>query len=99
MTLDEYQMLIKIMQKRGQRKEEPLDDVLITAGPALLKASVIMLLQENVFTPKEFMNELSATYNLSINPQEIEYLLDLPTGTLIPPKVIDFSTLQIKQGK
>ena len=99
MTLDEYQMLIKIMQKRGQRKEEPLDDVLITAGPALLKASVIMLLQENVFTPKEFMNELSATYNLSINPQEIEYLLDLPTGTLIPPKVIDFSTLQIKRRK
>lgn len=99
MTMEEYQTLIKIMQKRGQRKEEPLDDVLITAGPALLKTSVIMLLQENVFTPKEFMDELSVDYKLSIKPQEVEYLLDLPAGTLAPPKVINFSTLQIKQGK
>lgn len=99
MTMEEYQTLIKIMQKRGQRKEEPLDDVLITAGPALLKTSVVMLLQENVFTSKEFMDELSTDYNLSIRPQEVEYLLDLPAGTLIPPKVINFSTLQIKQSK
>ena len=99
MTMEEYQMLIKIMQKRGQRREEPLDDVLITAGPALLKTSVVMLLQESVFTPKEFMEELSNNYDLSIKPQEVEYLLDLPAGTLIPPKVINFSALQIKQGK
>lgn len=99
MTIEEYQTLIKIMQKRGQRKEEPLDDVLITASPALLKTSVVMLLQENVFTPKEFMDELSTNYDLSIRPQEVEYLLDLPAGTLIPPKVINFSKLQIKQGK
>ena len=99
MTMEEYQMLIKIMQKRGQRKEEPLDDVLITAGPALLKTSVVMLLQENVFTPKEFMDELSSNYDLSIKPQEVEYLLDLPTGTLVPPKVINLSALQIKQSK
>lgn len=55
-TKEEYQALIRIMQRRGQRKEEPLDDVLITAAPALLKASVMMLLQENVFTAKEFMD-------------------------------------------
>lgn len=99
MTIEEYQMLIKIMQRRGQRREEPLDDVLITAGPSLLKTSVVMLLQENVFTPKEFMDELSTNYDLSIVPQEVEYLLDLPAGTLIPPKVINFSALQIKQSK
>lgn len=99
MTMEEYQTLIKIMQKRGQRKEEPLDDVLITAGPALLKTSVVMLLQENVFTPKEFMDELSGNYDLSIRPREVEYLLDLPTGTLIPAKVIHFPVMQIKQGK
>ena len=96
MTIDEYQTLIKIMQKRGQRKEEPLDDVLITASPALLKTSVVMLLQENVFTPKEFMNELSINFELSINPEEVEYLLDLPAGTLVPPKIIKLS---IKQSK
>ena len=98
-TKEDYQTLIRIMQRRGQRKEEPLDDMLITAAPALLKASVMMLLQENVFTPKEFMDELSLEYGLSIEPIEVEYLLDLPTGTLAVPKIIDFKTLQIKRTK
>lgn len=97
MTMDEYQSLIRIMQRRGQRKEEPLDDVLITASPALLRTSVVMLLQENVFTPKEFMNELSQSYGLSINPLEVEYLLDLPVGTLSSSQIIDIKTLQIKK--
>ena len=34
-TTEEYQKLIRIMQRRGLRKEEPLDDVLITASPQL----------------------------------------------------------------
>ena len=38
---EEYQALIRIMQRRGQRKEEPLDDVLITAAPALFMISAI----------------------------------------------------------
>ena len=95
---EEYIMLVCQMQKRGQRKEEPLDDVLITASPALLKTSVIMLLQENVFTPKEFMDELSKTYDLTIYPSEIEFLLDLPKGTLTPKRLIYFNnSLQIKK--
>lgn len=99
MSMEEYQSLIRIMQRRGQRKEEPLDDVLITASPTLMKTSVMMLLQENVFTKEEFMTELSDNYDLSINPSEIEYLLDLPIGTLSPSKVIDFTALQIKRNK
>ena len=87
------------MQRRGLRKEEPLDDVLVTASPALLKTSVMMLLQENVFTPEEFMVELADNYDLSINPSEIEYLLDLPIGTLSPSKIIDITSLQLKQNK
>ena len=97
-TTDEYQNLIRMMQRRGQRKEEPLDDVLTTASPALLKTSVIMLLQESVFTPIEFMNELACSYELSINAAEVEYLLDLPAGTLAIPKIIEFSSLQIKRN-
>lgn len=95
-SAEEYQNLIRIMQRRGQRKEEPLDDILITASPSLLKTSVMMLLQEEVFTPKEFMQELSNNYELSINAQEVEYLLDLPSGTLAFPQIIDFK-LQIKR--
>ena len=86
------------MQRRGLRKEEPLDDILITASPAMLKTSVIMLLQESVFSPKEFMDELSRSYGLSINATEVEYLLDLPAGTLAVPRIIEFSSLQIKRN-
>lgn len=95
---EQYVILVRQMQKRGQRKEEPLDDILITATPALLKTSVIMLLNERVFTPNEFMAELSKEYGLSIYPEEIEYLLDLPSGTLTPSRIINFNQpLQFKK--
>ncbi len=97
MSSEDYRSLIIQMQKRGQRKEEPLDNTLFTAAPTLLKASVLMLLQENVFTPTEFMEELSCVYGLSINAEEVEYLLDLPAGTLAIPKIIDFTSLQIRR--
>lgn len=98
-SMDEYQSIICTLQRRGLRKDEPLDDVLLTAAPALLKTAVIMLLNENVFAPKEFMDELSFSYSLSLTPEEIEYLLDLPKGTLVPPKILKFPDLQIKNRK
>ena len=94
-----YQDMIRVMQRRGIRKEEPLDDVLITAGPALLKTSVMILLHEKVFTPQEFMEELSDEYGLSIYPEDVEDLLDLPKGTLAPDKTINFPTLWVKKEK
>ena len=97
-TTDDYQNLIRVMQRRGLRREEPLDDTLITASPALLKTSVIMLLQENVFTPAEFMEELSNSYGLSINATEVERLLDLPAGTLAVQKIIRLPNLQLKRN-
>ena len=97
-STEDYQNLIRVMQRRGLRKEEPLDDTLITSSPALLKTSVIMLLQENVFSAAEFMDELSKSYGLSINATEVEYLLDLPAGTLAVPRIIEFSRLQIKRN-
>ena len=97
MTLEQYQSLIRLMQRRGQRKDEPLDDILITASPAMLKTAVIMLLQENVFTPKAFMDTLSEDYDFSINAEEAEYLLDLPLGTLTKDKIISFPNLQVKK--
>ena len=97
-TTDDYQNLIRVMQRRGLRREEPLDDTLITASPALLKTSVIMLLQENVFTPAEFMEELSNSYGLSINATEVERLLALPAGTLAVQKIIRLPNLQLKRN-
>ena len=34
---DEYQKMMRNMQKQGIRKVEPLDDTLVTAKPSLLK--------------------------------------------------------------
>ena len=99
MSMEEYQSFIRLMQRRGLRKEEPLDDSLSTAGPSLLRTSVLMLLQEDVFTPKELMDELASNYDLSIYPSEVEYLLDFPKGTLTPSNIIDFASLQIKRVK
>lgn len=97
MSMDEYQYLIRTMQRRGLRKTEPLDDILFTASPALLKTSILILLQEKIFTPSDFMDELATNYGLSIGASEVEYLLDLPKGTLAIPKIIEFPSLYIKR--
>ena len=95
-SMDEYQIILRTLQRRGMRKDEPLDDTLRTSEPALLKTAVSMLLEEDVFTAKEFMDELSYSYGFSLAAAEIEYLLDLPQGTLSVPHIIEFSSLQLK---
>lgn len=95
-SMDEYQITIRTLQRRGMRKDEPLDDTLRTAMPSLLKTAVSLLLEEDVFTPKEFMDELSYSYGFSLASSEIEYLLDLPRGTLSVSPIVDFSSLQLK---
>jgi Zn-dependent peptidase ImmA (M78 family)/DNA-binding XRE family transcriptional regulator len=93
-----YQYLMRTMQKQGIKKEEPLDDILVTSTPSLLKVSVQMLINDDkVLTPKEFMSELANNYNLSLEPREIEILLDLPKDTLKITNVIPFHKLSIKQ--
>lgn len=92
-----YQMLMRTMQKKGIRKEEPLDNVLTTATPSLLRTSVQMLLDENVLTPKEFMQELALEFNFSIYPYEIELLLDLPKNSLKVSNVIPLHSLNLKK--
>lgn len=87
---NEYQQLMRNMQKKGIKKFEPLDDKLFTAQPSLLKTSVQMLLEEGVVTPKEFLEELSQDYGLSLDGNEIERLLDLPKDTL---KVVNIAPI------
>ena len=95
-SMDEYQMTIRTLQRRGLRKAEPLDDVLLTAAPALLRTAVIMLLTEEVFTPREFMDELSYAYGLSLPATEVEYLLNLPARTLAISNILEFKALHLK---
>ena len=98
-SMDEYQMTIRTLQRRGMRKDEPLDDILRTSSPSLLKTAVSMLIEEDVFTPKEFMDELSYVYGFSLSAKEVEYLLDLPEGTLSVSNIIDFKSLKLKSSR
>ena len=77
-----YQQLMRTMQKRGIKKFEPLDETLVTSEPALLAAAVNMLLEQNVFSSREFVETLAAEYSLSLTSTEIEKLLGLPAGKL-----------------
>lgn len=77
-----YQQMMRLMQKRGIKKFEPLDDVLTTASPTLFHTAVNMLLDQGVFTAKEFVQSISSDSSLSLTSCEIESLLGLPDGML-----------------
>lgn len=95
-TYDKYQDLMRQMQKKGIRKCEPLDDVLMTAQPSLLKTAVEMLINDNVLTAKEILQELSTEYNLSLYSDDIETLLGLNKGTLKTSNIIPIHFLDLK---
>lgn len=78
---NQYQYLLKIMQKKNWRTNEPLDNILTTAAPSLLRDAVDVLLVNNVFTPYEFLKELE-NEGLPMNSNEVEALLHLPKNML-----------------
>lgn len=80
-TADDYSRLMRNMQKQGIRKIEPLDDELVTAEPSLLRQAIKILFNQKVFTPNEFLEELSREYGLTLYPKDIETLLGLKKGT------------------
>ena len=68
---NQYQYLMRIMQSKGWRKTEPLDNVIAAPTPSLLADAIDLLLVNNVFTPQEFVEELSDS-GLAMNPSELE---------------------------
>ena len=80
-TADDYSRLMRNMQKQGIRKIEPLDDELVTAEPSLLRQAIKILFDQKVFTPNEFLEELSREYGFTLYPKDIETLLGLKKGT------------------
>jgi len=78
----QYQYLWKIINKKGWRINEPLDNILKTQEPSLLKTAIEILLENDVFTPSEFLQELDEQ-GLAMTREEIEDLLCLPQGMLI----------------
>ena len=80
-TQGQYQYMMRVMQNKGWRKSEPLDNTIKVANPSLFSDAVDLLLVNNVFTPKEFVDELG-DMGLAMNPDELETLLNLQKGTL-----------------
>lgn len=95
-SYDKYHALMRQMQKMGIRKCEPLDDILVTAQPSLLKTAVEMLINDNVLTAKEILQELSDEYNLSLYSDDIETLIGLNKGTLKTCNVTPIHLLALK---
>ena len=80
-SANQFQYMMRIMQNKGWRKSEPLDNTMKAAKPALFSDAVDLLLDNKVFTQKEFVDELSEM-GLAMNPSELEVLLNLSKGTL-----------------
>lgn len=80
-SMNQYQYLIRIMSKKGFREQEPLDSILEIPYPHMLKEAVELLITNNVFTKKEFLDEFS-NYGFSMEPEEIEKLFVLDKGYL-----------------
>lgn len=97
-TMEDYQNGMRTLQRRGLRKLEPLDDILQTATPSLLKTAVYMLLNEGVFSPQSFVEELAFSRQISLEPVEIERLLDIP-GALQQAKIFNFPNLKINSNE
>ena len=96
-TQNQYQYMIRIMQKKNWRKTEPLDNILKTAKPSLLPDAIDALLINDVFTSSEFMKEL-AIAGLAMTYEEIEILLNLPAGTLKPEVTSGGKIITLKEG-
>jgi Zn-dependent peptidase ImmA (M78 family)/DNA-binding XRE family transcriptional regulator len=84
----QYQNLMKQISYRKWRKGEPYDDTWEIQRPQLFKKAIKILIDNNVLSGSQLVMELSKD-KYSINPEEIEILLDLEPGTLIEKKAPD----------
>jgi Zn-dependent peptidase ImmA (M78 family)/transcriptional regulator with XRE-family HTH domain len=64
------------MNRRGWRKQEPLDDRLMPEEPRLLRRSFELLIDEGIKTPEQIQSDLM------LNPADIEALACLTPGYL-----------------
>ena len=97
-TQGQYQYLMRVMQNKGWRKSEPLDNTIKVANPSLFSDAVDLLLINDVFTPKEFVDELG-DMGLAMNPDELEILLNLQKGTLSVQKTEPIQMVILKNKK
>lgn len=86
LSYSSYQTLMKKMNRLGWRTEEPLDDTLIMSKPTVLRRAIDILLDNDILDEVEIIKELSIR-GLTIPREEVEVLLGLDEGKLIPKNI------------
>lgn len=95
LSFNQYQYLMRQMVMKGWKKREPLDDTLKINKPTLLSKAIDLLLDNEVFDPKSFIQEFYDN-NLALDTSEIELLLNLPKGKLSITKDTEKNLLPLK---
>lgn len=80
-TQNQLQYLIKQYYSKGYRNGEPLDDTIKIQEPTLIRLAINMLLDNNRFTPNEFIKNLNDN-GIWIESDEVEDLIGLEKGKL-----------------
>ncbi|HJX70001.1 MAG TPA: ImmA/IrrE family metallo-endopeptidase, partial [Dehalococcoidia bacterium] len=75
---DHYRRLWINYNRRGWRKEEPLDDRLPIEQPVLLRRACKLIIEAKVRTPEQLLADIP------LSPKDIEELLYVPRGYLAP---------------
>ena len=95
LTPRQYQYLISVMNNKGIRTKEPLDDILAIPTPTMFTDAVTLLLDEGVLSASSFIDKLSI-FGLSMNYSTVEDLLDLPQETLKPSSISTGTKIKLK---
>lgn len=75
---EHYQRLWINYNRRGWRKEEPLDDRLPIEQPVLLPRACKLIIESKIKTPEQMLSEIP------LMPKDVEELLYVPRGYLVP---------------
>ncbi len=94
---NQYQNLIRKQAYRGWKTEEPYDKDLKTSTPTLLKSATQKILNGKKWDGEIFIKTFSDKYNLSLNKEEIDDLLDLDPEILKSKDVAQVIELSLKK--
>ena len=81
----EYQNLMKTINRRKWRINEPFDNEIVRAVPYVLPHAVDLLIEKDVFSKETLLQELSSK-GITMYAEDIENLLHLKSGTLTDDK-------------
>lgn len=92
----QYQYLQRKISQQNWRKKEPLDDTIKSASPVAMKKAIELLIDNNILSGYDIIKKLKREYNISLQPKEVETLLNLKPGLLAPVKVETDNIVNIK---